>query len=164
MSATRLTIVLFHLSRKRLLVNTDLSHGVTVVVFTCTQERSEIANARSRKATTRRVALEFRVVGGAAVKHTADIRMHDEFANALARDAHGHVHKNAVEGLQLCRPSSCVPFLAFDDPSVLSEHAEVEAVVNAVDSYERRVALEWFVAKRRPQALSNLGRLSQPKF
>ena len=74
------------------------------------------------------------------MKHTADIRMHDEFANALARDAHGHVHKNAVEGLQLCRPSSCVPFLAFHNPSVLSEHAEVEAVVNVVDPYERRVA------------------------
>ena len=87
------------------------------------------------------------MVGGAAVEHTANIRMHDEFANALARDAHGHVHKHAVESLQLSRPGSCVPFLAFHNPSVLSEHAEVETVVNGVDPYERRVALERFVAK-----------------
>ena len=87
------------------------------------------------------------MVGGAAVEHTANIRMHDEFANALARDAHGHVHKHAVEGLQLSHPGGCVPFLAFHNPSVLSEHAEVEAVVNGVDPYERRMALERFMAK-----------------
>ena len=86
------------------------------------------------------IALKLRMVGRRAVYGSPDVGLREESAGALARDAHGHVHKNAVEGLQLCRPSSCVPFLAFHNPSVLSEHAEVEAVVNVVDPYERRVA------------------------
>ncbi len=62
------------------------------------------------------------MLGGAAMEHTSDIRLCDEFANALARDAHRHVHQHAVEALQLSRPVGRGPILALHNPSVLSEH------------------------------------------